>query len=179
MPACFPISNYELRPAQVTGNCKYLHGNNPTFHRSRLSWVRSHNETMNNALHTPFAAITEIWFCHSAWLLTNMWGLCRFSRVRSVILAILWASEPFSANWKFSGTTRKSGAATGKYKLLPARSYWRLLRTGKMIFQALFKTSLRKSESNLPVNSSTSMYLVFVPQKNPRMNIIMYQFNPN
>lgn len=80
---------------------------------------------------------------------------------------------------KFSGTTRKSGAATGKYKLLPARSYWRLLRTGKMIFQALFKTSLRKSESNLPVSSSTSTYLVFVPQKNPRMNIIMYQFNPN
>lgn len=111
VPACFPISNYELRPAQVTGNCKYLHGNNPTFHRSRLSWVRSHNETMNNALHTPFAAITEIWFCHSAWLLTNMWGLCRFSRVRSV------SSWPFCEHLKHFPQIENSQGQPGRVVL--------------------------------------------------------------
>lgn len=102
--ACFLISSYERRPAQVTGNRKYLHGNSPTFHRSSLSWVRSHNETMSNSLPTPFAAITEIWFCPIA-------------QVSS------WTPEVYavSGSAASSETTRKIGDATKKYRLLACK----------------------------------------------------------
>lgn len=90
--ACFLLSNYELRPAQVTGNRKYLHGNNLTFHRSRLSWVRSHNETISEALPAPFAAITEIWFCLVAHV--SSW-------TREVYVGFLVRCHPgyFESNW--------------------------------------------------------------------------------
>lgn len=175
MPACFLRSNHELRPAQVTGNSKYLHGNHLTFHWSRLSWVRSHSKTINKALHTPFTAIIHRkLLCliaiasrydheHEVYACFHVLALCHSG--------LLWENPPFPANWKFWGSTWKSDAGTGKYKLLPAKTYWKLLRKGKIIFQAIFRSSQKKTGSNLPVSTSTTTHLEFLPRKNKHHNV--------
>lgn len=152
MPACFPISKYELRPARVSDNYKFLRGNNVILRRSRLSWVRSQNETISDTLNMPFAAVTE----------NQVLPLCLVAHVRRSISS--WTREVYAGFhvldlrhlgfiylfiWSVWSIFRESKSLReyqeewcchSKYKLLPASTDLKLLRTEKMISQAILKT---------------------------------------
>lgn len=130
--------NCDLRPTQITRNCKYVHGNSPTFHRSRHSWVRSHNKTMSKALCTPVATIWIGWSASSLMevaQLSQAFGSWRFfPDLYFQSTRLLKAYKPFKDNQEVQWCHKQIGAAACKALLETAGI------TGKMMSWDIVKS---------------------------------------